>query len=232
MNRRRVLLMLAAVPAACASPDPALYTLVAVPGTQRSGTQRVIELRKIALADYLTRMQIVRSSGDVRLDVLDDASWGERFDPMLTRILVQNLTERLPGTLVLARNGAIVDSPTSYIDINIQRLDADRSGTVILLAQIAITGRNAGMRSVRVAAPSQSSDTADLVSAMSTVTAQLADAIAEMFDVVPAAVAKPKPKPKRDDSEVRRLKKRLGHMQEQRDTLKKAVDSLSGVPKQ
>ena len=69
---------------------------------------------------------------------------------MLTRILVQDLTERLPGTLVLAWNGAISDSPTSYTDINIQRLDADSSGTVILLAQIAITGRNAGIRSVRL----------------------------------------------------------------------------------
>jgi uncharacterized lipoprotein YmbA len=230
MIRRRVLLMLAAVPAACASPEPALYTLVAVPGTPRAGTQRVIELRKIALADYLTRTQIVRSAEHVRLDVLDDASWGERFDPMLTRILVQDLTERLPGTLVLTRNGAIADSPTSHIDINIQRLDADRSGTVVLVAQIAITGRDAGMRSVRLVAPSPSPDTSDLVSAMSTVTAQLADSIAEMFEVVPATVATPKPK--RDGSEVRRLKKRLGHVQEQRDTLRKAVDSLSGVPKQ
>ena len=105
MIRRRVLLMLTAVPAACASPEPALYTLVAVPGTPRAATPRVIELRKIALADYLTRSQIVRSAEQVRLDVLDDASWGEHFDPMLTRILVQDLTERLPGTLVLARNG-------------------------------------------------------------------------------------------------------------------------------
>jgi uncharacterized lipoprotein YmbA len=232
MIRRRVLLMLAAVPAACASPEPVLYTLVAVPGTPRADTPRVIELRKIALADYLTRSQIVRSAQDVRLDVLDGASWGERFDPMLTRILVQDLTERLPGTLVLARNGAIADSPTSHIDINIQRLDADRSGTVVLVAQIAITGRDAGMRSVQLVAPSQSPDTSDLVSAMSTVTAQLADSIAEMFDVAPVPVATPKPKPKHDGSEVRRLKKRLGHMQEQRDTLKKAVDSLSGVPKQ
>ena len=109
MIRSSVLLMLAAVPAACASRDPALYTLVALPGTTRAGAPRVIELRKIALADYLSRSQIVRSSGDVRLDVVDDASWGERFDPMVTRILVQELTERLPGTTVLARNGAISD---------------------------------------------------------------------------------------------------------------------------
>ncbi len=61
MIRRSVLLMLAAVPAACASRDPTLYTLVALPGTTHAGTPRVIELRKIALADYLTRAQIVRS---------------------------------------------------------------------------------------------------------------------------------------------------------------------------
>ena len=224
MIRRSVLLMLAAVPAACASRDPALYTLVALPGTTRAGAPRVIELRKIALADYLSRSQIVRSSGDVRLDVVDDASWGERFDPMVTRILVQELTERLPGTTVLARNGAISDSPTSYIDINIQRLDADNSGTVILLAQIAITGRNAAIRSVRLTAPSTSQGTPDLVSAMSAATAQLADSIAEMLEA-PAIVAR------RETTEVHRLKKRLGRMQMLRDTLKKAVDSSSASPK-
>jgi uncharacterized lipoprotein YmbA len=224
MIRRSVLLMLAAVPAACASRDPTLYTLVALPGTTHAGTPRVIELRKIALADYLTRAQIVRSSEDVRLDVLDDATWGERFDPMLTRILVQELTERLPGTTVLARSGAISDSPTSYIDINIQRLDADRSGTVILMAQIAITGHNAAIRSVRLAAPSTSQGTSDLVSAMSAVIAQLADAIAALLEA-PAAVAR------HEATEIGRLKKRLGRMQMQRDTLRKAVDSISGVPK-
>ena len=62
---RSVLLMLAAVPAACASRDPTLYTLVALPGTTHAGTPRVIELRKIALADYLTRAQIVRSRSDL-----------------------------------------------------------------------------------------------------------------------------------------------------------------------
>jgi len=104
MIRRRFLLLLAAIPAACAS-EPKLYTLVEVPGPPREKGPAAVELRDISLAEYLTRTQIVQSSDDVQLKVLTDAQWGERFGPMLTRILVQELTERLPGTTVFAHGG-------------------------------------------------------------------------------------------------------------------------------
>src|SRR5262252_3348054 len=111
MIRRRALLVLAALPAACAA-EQKLYTLVDVPGPPREKGPPAVELRDVSLAEYLTRTQIVRSSDDVQLQVLADAQWGERFGAMLTRILVQELSERLPGTAVFAKGGAITGDPT------------------------------------------------------------------------------------------------------------------------
>ena len=91
----------------CASPNPSLYTLAVVPGPTHPGAPRRIELREIALAHYLERSQIVRSSEDYRLDVLGNDWWGEPLDSMLSRVLVQELSQRLPGSTVFAENGAI-----------------------------------------------------------------------------------------------------------------------------
>ncbi|HET7881452.1 MAG TPA: PqiC family protein [Acetobacteraceae bacterium] len=224
MVRRRALLILAAAPVGCA-PGQKLYTLVDVPGPPRDKGPPAVELRDVSLAEYLTRTQIVRSTDDVQLQVLADAQWGERFSAMLTRILVQELAERLPGTAVFAKGGAISGNPTSSVDINVQRLDADRAGSVVLLAQIAVVGHNASMRTVRLTAPLPSPETPDLITAMSAATGQLADTIAEMLEVPPAET-------KREATEIRRLKRRLTHVQSERDTLKKAVDTLSDMQKQ
>ena len=96
------------------------------------------------------------------------------------RILVQELTERLPGSTVFAENSAITVTADATIAINVQRLDTDSSGAVILLAQVAITGRNAAARSIRLSVMPPSPGTSGLVSAMSTATAQLADIAAGM----------------------------------------------------
>src|SRR5262249_4295588 len=79
---------------------PKQYTLVAQAGPALSDTPRIVKLRKIAVASYLDRSQIVRSSQDVQFDVVDDATWGEPFDTMLARVLVQALSERLPDSTV------------------------------------------------------------------------------------------------------------------------------------
>ena len=106
-GRRSALWLLAGAPAACASPDPSLYTLAVVPGRVLPSPPRRIELRQIALARYLERSRIVRSSENLRLDVLGNDWWGEPLDAMLSRVLVQALSQRLPTSMVFAENGAI-----------------------------------------------------------------------------------------------------------------------------
>lgn len=181
LGRRRMLWLLAGLPAACASPNPALYTLAIVPGATHPVAPPHIELRDIALARYLERSQIVRSSEDFRLDVLGNDWWGEPLDAMLNRVLVQELSQRLPSSTVFAENGAITATPDATVELNIQRFDEDRSGALILLAQVAVTGDVTATRNVRFSVPPPSPGTSGLVSAMSTAVGELADAIAEML---------------------------------------------------
>ena len=181
LSRRCTVILLATLPMACSSPNPTLYTLAVLPGTQHQHAPRTIELRSIALARYLERSQIVRSSEDYRLDVLGNDWWGEPLDAMLGRVLVQELTNRLPGSTVFPENGAVSVTPDATVAINIERLDTDHSGAVVLVAQVAVSDHGVAARSVRLTVPPPSANTAGLVSAMSSATAQLADAVADML---------------------------------------------------
>ncbi len=181
LGRRRALLLLAAAPVACTSPNPNLYTLEAVPGQNRPGAPRTIELRAIALARYLERSQIVRSSEDFRLDVLGNDWWGEPLDAMLARVTIQNLTQRLDGSTVFSENGAISGIPDATLGINIQRMDQNRSGSVVLIAQVSVTRRTSVARTITITVLPPAAGTPGLVAAMSQAVGQLADQTAGML---------------------------------------------------
>ena len=181
MLRRRLLLLLAAAPAGCASPNPALYVLAPLPGAPQSGAPRMVELREIGLARYLERSQIVRSSEGYRLDVLSNEWWGEPLGAMLSRVLVQELTQRLPGSTVFAESGAITVDPAATVAVNIQRLDADATGAAVLIAQVEVSGKSTATRDIHLTVPPPAPGTAGLVEAMSQAVAQLADTIAAML---------------------------------------------------
>ncbi len=123
----------------------------------------------------------MRSSEDFRLDVLGNDWWGEPVDAMLSRVLVQDLSQRLPASTVFAENGAITATPDASVELNVQRFDEDHSAALILLAQVAVTGRVTMTRNVRFAVPPPSPGTSGLVSAMSTAVGLLADEIAGML---------------------------------------------------
>jgi uncharacterized lipoprotein YmbA len=182
VHRRTALLLLAALPAACSSPNPVLYVLAPVPGPIHTGAPRNIALRSISLARYLERSQIVRSSEGYRLDVLSNEWWGEPLDALIDRILVQELTQRLPGSTVFADTSAISTSPDATLEVNIQRFDLDRTGALLLLAQIAVRGQITGSRGVSVTVPAAGTTTTALVAAMSNAIGQLADAIAALLE--------------------------------------------------
>ncbi|WP_428493550.1 PqiC family protein [Rhodopila sp.] len=181
LSRRSALLALAALPAACSSPNPELYVLAAIPGPTHAGAPRVIALRAIAVAHYLERSQIVRSSEGYRIEVLSNQWWGEPLDAMLSRILVQELNQRLPGSNVYGDSGAISTPAAARVEINLLRFDLDRDGNLLLAAQIAVDGKGIRSRGVRFTARPQDATTRALVAAMSTATAELADAIAGML---------------------------------------------------
>ena len=125
--------------AACgSSPEPSLYTLAVRSGPSLPKGPRVVQLRDIGLPGYLDRKEIVRSSEDYKLDVRANAWWGEPMGAMLGRVLVIELSQRLPNSKVYSESGAITSDPNAVVGVDIQRLDADKAGAVILLAQVAV----------------------------------------------------------------------------------------------
>jgi uncharacterized lipoprotein YmbA len=179
--RRFGLLLIVAFPASCSSPNPSLYVLATVPGPVQGGGPRVVELRAISIPHYLERSQIVRSSEGYRMDVLSNEWWGEPLDTMMNRVLVQEISQRLPRTTVYSDNGAISTPPDATVAVNLQRLDLDRDGAVLLAAQIAVERKTSAAKGVTFTVRPTDATTQSLVAAMSTATGQLADAIAVLL---------------------------------------------------
>jgi uncharacterized lipoprotein YmbA len=181
VSRRLALLALAAVPVACASPNPTLYVLAPVPGATRNSAPRTMALRAIAIAHYLERSQIVRSSEGYRMDILSNEWWGEPLDTMISRILVQELNQRLPGSTIYSDNGAISTPPDATVEINLQRLDLNSQGELVMSSQVAVDGRVSVSRGVSFTIRPATAATQALVAAMSEATGRLADTIAVML---------------------------------------------------
>lgn len=181
LSRRSVLLALAALPAACSSPNPTLYVLASIPGPTLTGAPRVVQLRAIGIPHYLERSQIVRSSEGYRMDVLSNEWWGEPLDAMMGRILVEELNQRLPGATVYGDAGAISTPPDATVEINLQRFDLDRDGAVLLAAQIAVDSKRIASRGVTFTVQPSDTTTGALVAAMSSAVGQLADTVAGML---------------------------------------------------
>jgi uncharacterized protein len=177
-------LVLAAVLAACSSPSPVLYTIAPVQGPVQSGGPKVIALQQIATAHYLERSQIVRSSENYRLDVMSNDWWGEPLSAMLSRVLTEELGQRLPQSTVIGETGAVSASPDATVELNVQRLDEDASGNVVLQAQASVSfkGRTGPvLRSFRFVVTPPAAGIQGEVTAISTALGQLADGLASML---------------------------------------------------
>ncbi len=175
---------LVAALAACSSPDPTLYTIAPVSGAVQVGGPKVIQLQQIALARYLERSQIVRSSENYRLDVRANDWWGEPLAAMLSRVLSEEIGQRLPQSAVVGETGAVSASPGATIELNVQRLDEDSAGALVLQAQsnVSFKGKSAPiLRSFRFTVPLPAPGTRGEVAAISIATGQLADSLVAML---------------------------------------------------
>ena len=174
-----------AVLTACASPEPNYFTLRALPGAVQPGGLKLVELRRIGLAGYLDRPEIVRNNADYRLSIGSNERWGEPLGNLVARVLAEDLTLRLPGTSVFTSAGSISAEPDATLEIDLQRFDADANGQVVVLAQVAASRtRNraaANARTLRLVVAPAGATTTDLVAAMSAALGQLADQIAPLL---------------------------------------------------
>jgi hypothetical protein len=174
--------------AACSSPDPVLYTIATAPGAVQPRGPRVVLVQQIAVAHFLERSQIVRSSENYRLDVMSNDWWGEPLAPMLNRVLVEELGQRLPQSTVIADNGAVTARADATVEVNIQRLDEDAAGNLILQAQAAVraTGQTQPqLRSFRFSVAPSAPGVPGEVAAISAAAGRLADGIAVMLAILP-----------------------------------------------
>jgi len=170
--------------AACSSPNPVLYTIAPVSGAVHNSGPKVVALQQISIARYLERSEIVRSSENYRLDVMENDWWGEPLGAMLSRVLVEELGQRLPQSTVFAESGAVTASPDATIELNMQRLDQDASGNLLLQAQASVSFKSRGaplLRSFRFVVPPPAPGVPGEVTAISTAVGQLADGLAAML---------------------------------------------------
>jgi len=183
---------LALVLAGCSSPNPVLYTIapVSAPGSGtaasagQTGSSMVVVLQPIGLARYLERQQIVLSSENYRLDVSTNDWWGEPLGAMLSRVLVEELGQRLPNSTVLNESGAVTSAADATLALNITRLDLDATGDVILAAQASVSPKGQGapvLQSFRFSVHPPSPDVHGEVAAISTALGQLADKLAPLI---------------------------------------------------
>jgi uncharacterized protein len=184
-RRRLAFLALPLFAAACgASPDPNYYTIVARNGPTLTGGPKIVLLKDIGLASYLDRQEIVRSSEGYKLDILANNWWGEPLGGLLGRILAVELSQRLPNSTVYGESGAITADHNASVGVNIQRLDADKAGALVLVAQVAIEfnrPRRMAARTFTFSKPLATPDTAGLVAAISDAVGELADGIAALL---------------------------------------------------
>jgi hypothetical protein len=178
---RAAIILFLALLAGCASPSPEFFTLAALPGPAVHLAAHGIEVRRIGLAGYLDRPEIVRSSAGFRLRLAQNQRWGEPLSGMLDRVFAEDLVERLPDTPVFSESSAVSTMADLVLEVDVQRFDTDTDGTVVLLAQVAVrhndASRPAEARTIRLTAPAASASTRDQVAAMSRALADLADRV-------------------------------------------------------
>lgn len=176
---------------ACSSPNPIYYTLGTIPGAPQSGGPAVVTVREVSIARYLERPQIVLSASGNQLDVRANEWWGEPLGAMMTRVLVENLSQRLPGSVVFGENGAVSSSTDAIVEVNVQRMDLAGQQTIAVVAQAAVsfTGRKGrpDLQTVRLQTATPTQDTRGAVAAMSVAMGQLADRLADMLRSRPGA---------------------------------------------
>lgn len=184
LSRRRLLagLGLLAALEGCTSPNSRFFTLAPQPAAASTGrSPPIVAVKPVELAKYLDRPQIVRHSDAYELQISDLERWGEEMRDMVTRVLIENLSLRLPASQVVGASGSLTVRADVTVEVDISRFDTDQTGKVILDARSAMQRetRRPSMWADRITVQPASPSTTDLVAAMSDALGQLSDHIAK-----------------------------------------------------
>jgi uncharacterized lipoprotein YmbA len=198
----RSCLILAAL-AGCARSQPTQYytlSTVAEPAAaSRPGQGLVIGLGPLTLPQYLDRPSIVTRAGANRMRLDDFSQWAEPLEPMLTRIMAEDLYT-LTGAADVIPIPQGGDLPLDrVVEVNFMRFEADEAGEVNLDARWRIyRGAEqtlvAAGRSLLVEQGTPVPDYNAIVAAMSRAVGQLGSEIAAAIATkAPARARKPRP---------------------------------------
>jgi uncharacterized lipoprotein YmbA len=182
-SRRRLLTLtpgaaLAGV-AGCASAPTQYYRLSALPGPIVNTAPQSIRIRNISIPGYLDQNNIAKAGAAYQFDSYPNALWADGLANMLQSTLVENLTQRLPQVTVIG-NGAIGVPAGLLVEINVLRFDPDPSGSITLIAQLALKNPGGSARltkTIQSSAAPATQDAAGTAAAMSALWAGLANMI-------------------------------------------------------
>ncbi|WP_419758372.1 PqiC family protein [Acidisoma sp.] len=171
--------------AGCSSPNPNYYRLGVASGPTVSHGPPSVEVRSISIPGYLDRQGVVKSAGDFKLDIHSNDIWAEPFADMLQATLVQDLTQRMPGTSVIGSGGSIGASPNLIVETNVLRFDPNPDGTMTLQMQVAVrSGETLQIivtRTIQESGPANEPVVANIVASMSTLWGAAASDIAHLL---------------------------------------------------
>ncbi len=135
--RFALLLLTSLVLAACGStPPPKVYTLVPIPPAAPGPLSNLaLSVEAVDIPRYLDRPQVVRYNATYQLEVAETARWGEPFGAMVTRVLVSNLSRRLPGAQIFQESDAASVPPQYRLEVTVNAFEANPSNQVVLNAR-------------------------------------------------------------------------------------------------
>jgi len=185
MIRHGMLLALALGAAGCLSlkpqPDPArFYVLSATvpePAARQPGL--VVGVGPITLPDYLDRSQLVTRYGDHRLGLAEASRWAEPLEPMVARVLRDDVVAALGAERGIDYPWARTFAPAPVVEVDFEHFERDSAGTALLDARWRVRhGASVRVGRSQLAEPSASTSSEDAVAAMSRVLGRLAGEIA------------------------------------------------------
>ena len=183
-SRRRIvgaLAVLAALSACANAPSPRLFILTPRPADPVGKLAAIVKVKRVTIAQYLDRPQLVRYTNANELTVSEFNRWSGQLADIVTSALVQNLASLLPDCKVYADSSALTLPPADVVlEIDVSRFEPDPQGTVALAAQWVVhgKGRSDAIHLAKIDAPAKPNDPSAQVAAMSDALAQFASQIA------------------------------------------------------
>ncbi|MBX9698673.1 MAG: PqiC family protein [Acetobacteraceae bacterium] len=134
--RRRLLLALPALLAACGSTPTQVFTFSAsedrAPRPAPAGRTPLVHVDRATVAEYFDRTQMVTRIGAFRVSVHEFAVWSEPVADLISNAVVDDLARRFGDDRVLRTPRGRGGAADVRVELDVLRLDVDEAGTATL----------------------------------------------------------------------------------------------------